>query len=320
MKKFFLLFSLAFCSHSIGAMDKPKATILAIPGQNGLGSEPEYIQNCFGDDVDVRKVKTPSLGIDFGQKFCMKHLSNAIKLEKNKNLVIHATSQGTATALNYLATMHKNRKNQNKEIKALILESAMISGNNAIEHTVQGDLMKMPFLTRLPFSYYWLPYCCKVLFPLYKPSGKQVIKSIKNLPKDIPVVIIHSKNDQQLPCEGAFALYYGLRSMGNNNVYIICKNYSEQHLNLLCPLPYYITQIIYKILHTHNIAINDAYPAIDNSIDLKQYQPNPDGFKGTHDDILNKELWHEKLWYLGFASCTAIISYILYKKLWIKKK
>ncbi|MFC1841544.1 hypothetical protein ACFLYA_00565 [Candidatus Dependentiae bacterium] len=294
--------------------------VFAIPGQNGLGSSPEYVKKCLGSNkISVKKVKTPSkiTEIDLGQKHCIKYLRNALASDKTNNVIIHATSQGTATALNYLATEDKGKK-----IKALILEAVLISGNDAIFHTLKGDL---PCFEYLPFSYYFLPYCAKVQFPCYRPTGIQVIKTLKQIPTDIPIIIIHSQNDRQLSYKGALALYYGLRANGNNNVYLLSQD-GRRHIEILDEKPEY-QKIVQSILKKHNVLPKSWYQFLlpkKNAIDLSLFQPNHnnDRFRKPYQNLVAKEKWHKRLWntvVLGGITGITALAYCCSKKLgWTK--
>lgn len=269
------------------SVSKVKLHVFAVPGQNGLGSDPEYIKGLLGENsVDVTPVATPLVSIDFGQSNCINMLKDAV--EKNsdsrRQSIIHATSQGTATALNYLAHVDKGR-----QIKALILEATLGSGNSAIHHTVSGPLMDLKKITDIPSSYYWLPYIAKAKFPLYSPSGKQAIKSIAQIPTHIPIIIVHSKNDPQLSYNDACALYYGLRMSGNKNVYFISKN-GRDHIEILSS--FRDKYIIQEILKKHELLANSE--SMDN-INLSDYQPDHKNFRTMYQQLLQKEKKHEQL-------------------------
>ncbi|MFC1842455.1 hypothetical protein ACFLYU_02240, partial [Candidatus Dependentiae bacterium] len=267
--------------------------VLAVPGQNGLGSEIDYVKRCLGNNkIDVTRVGTPKLRIDFGQNNCMKCLREALSSEKNEDdVIIHATSQGTATVLNYLSTNRRARR----RVKALILESVLISGNDAIKHTIKSGLMgPLKGVAKLPLSYYWLPYCAKFMFPFYWPGGKQVIKTLENFPNDIPVIIIHSRGDMQLSHRGALALYHGLRSNGNNNVYLI-DPHGDRHIQILSRRPG-ARKLVRDILARHNVIEQIGKPI--DPVDLVNLQPNhnDDRYSNPYDDLNNKERWHTRLW------------------------
>jgi len=168
----------------------------------------------------------------------------------------------------------------------------LISGNDAIQHTV-SDAMGMPWVTRLPLSYYWLPYGAKIFcFPHYSPAGTQVIKTLQDIPNDIPIIIIHSTQDFQLSHKGALALYHGLRANGNYNVYLIEK-WGSQHLNLL-ENDEQTKEVVQAILENHNL----KHVTHERAINLARYQPNhrERRFKKPYDDLNKKEAWHQRIW------------------------
>jgi hypothetical protein len=114
-----------------------------------------------------------------------------------------------------------------QKIKAVILEAALASGNSAIFHTATGRLMNMRWLNNIPGSYYVAPYFGAIACPGYRPSGQQPIWSVDNIQSNIPIIIIHSENDLQLPFYGACALYYRLRINGNDTEHAHCIIVSE---------------------------------------------------------------------------------------------
>jgi len=286
----------------------PDATlqVYAIPGQNGSGSEPEYVANLLGQNVaTIVPIETPSAP-DLGQERCIRYLRAVLSKNDSKNAIIHATSQGTATTLNYLANEDKG-----KCIKGLILEAPLATGNSAIIHTLNGPLKNKPVIANLPFSYYWVPYCAKASFPCYWPSGKQPIKSIDKIPTNIPIILIHSKNDPQLSYNDTCALYYGLRSHGNNNVYLISKD-GCNHLQIMQTEA--DKQLIRSILERHNVLPYSDSSEKREEINLTEYQPDHMQFKELYDSLINKERNHDCLRYagcvLGFSICLALFKVV----------
>ncbi len=282
--------------------------LFCIPGVNGRGSEAEYVRNLIGDaSLSCHAVPTPSLFPDLGQARCQSYLHDALqRTSHTDHVIIHATSQGTATALNYLLQVDKG-----KRIKALILEAPLVTGNSAIIHTIKGPLMNLPGLAALPFSYYWLPYCAKAQFPLYWPSGKQPIKAVNSTSdvSDIPIILIHSQDDPQLSYDDACALYHGLRKK-NNNVYLISKE-GRKHLNIIKDP--HEQEVIRTILQKHHLLENTAKQA-----DLTVYQPDPANFQKLYDELLLKEKKHLYVTCALLTVGAAVVCrqlYAFYKKL-----
>lgn len=283
-------------------MQKNTLQVYAIPGQNGLGSEEKYVEFLLGqNNADVIPVQTPQMTPDFGQRNCLSLLRKAIQpQQEGQDAIIHATSQGTATALNYIA--HENKDNH---IKALILEATLASGNSAIHHTVGGPLMRMDGVTKLPLSYYWLPYLAKGMFPFYWPAGKQAINGIDKIPTTMPVIIAHSKHDPQLAYNDACALYYGLREHGNNNTYFFQQE-GFRHIQILTAEN---AAVVRAILQKHGLLKNAKKQG--DGFDLTPYQPDHKQFKKQYDDLTGKEKNHVRMVYAGLCAAT----YYGYKKI-----
>ena len=86
----------------------------------------------------------------------------------------------------------------------------------------------------MPGIYHWAPYVANIVAGLsYKPSGQQAIDSIQQIPKSIPIVIVHSKDDPVTPYSGSKALYYARKcKAGAKNVYHISVD-GPNHTNIL---------------------------------------------------------------------------------------
>ncbi|QQR48716.1 hypothetical protein IPF37_04085 [bacterium] len=271
-----------FCSHLHGAANADYK-IFAIPGQNGLGSNQYYVAQQVGvspEKILMVDIPTAQETIDLGQDNCIKYLEDCYQNAnaKNSDYIIHATSQGTATALNFLAKHPEAQTN----LKALILEAPMASGNSAIIHNAH--------------QLAWLPdwivqstaprIAKKFIFPAYDPAGMQVIKSIAKLTnKKILIVLVHSTHDRCLPYQGACALYYGLKENGFENVYFITQQDSDTHVYILKD-----SSLILSILEKSNIV--PAQPWVVNDVDngnLTVHQPDHAKFKDDYKAIMANE-------------------------------
>lgn len=284
-------------------MEQSGLTVYAVPGQNGLGSSPEYIRALLQADknfpIEIISVSTPGFGKDLGQNNCIKALADSIqKLKRtHQHAIIHATSQGTATAINYLA--HTKDTNPENKIDGLVLEATLASGNSAVHHTFSNPFMGIPLLARIPFSYYWLPYAVKAFIPFYWPGGKQPIKSIEKLPNNLPIVIAHSRSDIRFSFNDACALYYGLRKKGNDNVYLLPFD-GRKHIEVIGESGGHAAQVLRAILTKHSLLQKEQ------NIDLSRLQPDPNQFKAHYDALVAREKWHNRIKYLLSAgACTA---------------
>ena len=297
-KMLFAVLIFACAGNIHGATQAPTATaplrVFAVPGQNGLGSGSDDVALNLnqGNTSSITAVATPTFPrIDLGQSCCVSHLAGASAKVKHDASLIHATSQGTATALRYAGS--------DSRVKGLVLESVMASGNSAIQHTVRETVA--PAIANLPLSYYWLPYVTKVLYPLYWPAGQQGIKSVENIPTTTPVVIVHSTRDFQLSHKDACAVYYRLRERGVP-AYLISPD-DSRHVDTIRAKERAAVQ---EILGSHGLI--PGRPS--GSADLSRYQPDHRPYKQFYQDLIAKERNHT---ILAYSTAMAVASGLAYK-------
>ena len=252
---------------------------IILPGQNGLGGE-DYEKN-FVINTPYKRYKT--LGnirkIDLGQKNCIRHFEEQLKADndaEDKKLIVCCVSQGTATFINWLAQLTKEEQSK---VKCIILEAVLGSVNNAINHTVEKMVSNK--IKYLPFARFWLPWIAKIgYFPAYNPSGKQPLSSAQNLPKNLPIIIMHATDDPQLPINDARELYLELRKQGNNNAYLI-EVPTYAHFNILDYDPEKQNKIkaIQTIYRKYNLPYNKNILPDDEESDIKKFQPSSNAIR-----------------------------------------
>jgi hypothetical protein len=274
----------------------PEYPVLCVPGQNELGSENWYVMSQLGrtDEASLHRVETPDTLIDFGQRFCQRHLTHAYKtpsftaqLSDTDGYIMHATSQGTQTSINWLA----NNPDKQPQLKALVLEAVMASANNAIAYNGVDHFLS-PHVARTIIPTFWT----------YNPWGMQAIKSVDKLQdKDTPIIIVHATGDMCLPYAGATAIYYQLKERGHNNVYFITKNNSIDHVNILDDRP----SLVQAILAHHNIIPHKNIPLIN----LDDFKPKHWQFHETYSYLRFVEWVHSAI----FWSACLYGGYKLYK-------
>lgn len=276
MKKNIFLFIALTSGYALAMESQPNTHLLVIPGQNGMGGQNvPTVLPYFSQHNRKHLIPTPLQNPDFGQTTCQNYLKEALDslkdtdvIHNNDHLILHGSSQGTATTINYAANNPKN-------IKALILESVMLTGNSAIFHTV--DNMMIPESCDLPdSSYYPLSYTAKVMYPSYSPTGEQPINNIDKLPNNLPIIILHDTQDFQLSFKDAQALYAYLTSVRQNeNVYLFAQESQRgEHINLLKENNTQEISAINTILQLHGLLPFDRDLKIINKIiNLEKYQP-----------------------------------------------
>ncbi|MES2252871.1 MAG: hypothetical protein V4482_04200 [Pseudomonadota bacterium] len=168
---FFFLINNSF-SCELEQVRDPSVQYVVITGQDGYGGtnlEESGIIHPYSS-AHQTFINTHNLIDDFGQKHCQdclkSHIDPIFFNEDIKKIVFHASSQGTASLLIYLANLVELDKVREEgkwgnKIGALILEAPMVSGNSAVYHFVSNHFKfgHIPFgalCHRLPYSYHWM--------------------------------------------------------------------------------------------------------------------------------------------------------------------
>ncbi len=128
--------------------------------------------------------------------------------------ILMGLSMGASTILNY-TSLHYT-----PDIKALVVESPF----DTLESIVRS---KAGIFSRFGT---WLIET--KVYPHYKPEGINPSRAINNLPKDLPILFIHSKADQLIPASCSWRLYKTLRSRGHKHVYLLELS-SGKHANYM---------------------------------------------------------------------------------------
>ena len=129
---------------------------------------------------------------------------------KNRNGVMVGVSRGAVASINYCA-LYKPQ-----HIKALIIESPFDHIDNAIAQRVKNSHCS------------WIPGINKVgsvVFPYFYPkhqkNGPQPINVIAELSKDLPILLVHSKQDKVTPVTCSHRLINILKQAGHQHVYFL---------------------------------------------------------------------------------------------------
>lgn len=291
--------------------------LVIVPGQNGeIGSSADRFSSCLQKDSRKRfSVSTPMVG-DFGQAKCMQRLYRVLSQESNvipkdMHSIFFLTSQGSATGINFFNDKAQGASAQVKKPIAIIVQSGMLSGNSAIYHTVTNIFV--PFVAYLPLSYYWLPYLAKIGFPFYCPGGDQPVFNVKNIPNNIPIIILHCTNDQQLSFEDAQGFYAELCRNGNKNVYFFEMPNSDGMINHFVRFDEQTKKDILTILKNHKIIPreDDLHDSFEDEVALRQPKVKQE-WQDHFDNVLKKE---KRVRYFGKFLTIAIIglsAYVLY--------
>lgn len=157
----------------------------------------------------------------FGQESELQILKNEYDAlcahEPNKDIVGIGLSRGGSIWINFLS-----KYNLDKKPKALILESPYSSMENLIHHMVHR-LLPLSYLSKN-----WQNRIEKIIHILlglgfinYNRNGRQPIECIDDVPKDIPILLICSKEDTTVNWNSTKNLYDALVESGHQKVHLV---------------------------------------------------------------------------------------------------
>lgn len=319
MNKKFIIFLLMYAS----VANTGQLQVLAVPGMNGVGAKPDYIQKILGQNARVHEVPTPGITLpksitrhvplssgpgfitaDLGGSLCMRHINKAYK-NINGPMIGFGASQGSA-GITKLAAHPTTR------LQAVIVEAVLASPSNAILHNAAN--MGFESLTKYAIARYALPYFAKFMFPFYWPFTQQPIQALHNIPKHIPIIIIHAQNDPETPYEDACAFYREacLQRLTEKNVYFI-RVPDFGHVNLMeddSSHDIKNREAIQRILKKHNVL-----PTASIEVgDLREYQPSYEeaAIVEHHRKLMAQVRNHNYIGYtLKSVTAAALIRYVL---------
>jgi fermentation-respiration switch protein FrsA (DUF1100 family) len=124
------------------------------------------------------------------------------------DIVLIGECRGTQTILKLASRKLPN-------IKALILESPMISVKGVTEHLANNYVR-------------WLPYGHKIayriltwIYPNYKEHEDDITTYLPQIPAELPILLIHTKNDKFVATSKVNKLIVDLHTSGHENVYYL---------------------------------------------------------------------------------------------------
>ncbi len=159
----------------------------------------------------------PALSIGYGADVSIFQTDLERVLESTANpLVLFGFSRGTATVLNTLARM--GDKKLTGRIKGVILLGAFASAGQVIDFRIKSNWL---------WRWAW-PVICHVMLGMYGPEAvnpdNAPIASVSDVPSNIPITIVASLADRDVPYASAVDLYEALRTAGKNAVLVTLKN------------------------------------------------------------------------------------------------
>lgn len=250
---------------------------------------PSYDNDTIKENIAILPGSCPPIA-NLSQSVCLWITEKFFARKKpTKNSLAIGYSMGGGRLINALG---RNKNNLADNLGMIILDSALISGNHAINKTCQLNFKNLPILKKLvPYlstsflPYSFCSYAAKFVFPMYSPGGLQphnLIENFRDFDKNKKIVFIHSERDPQVDYWGAVYAYFRLKEMEFTNLFFIDDTISSsEHVNSSNLKE--TTKAFLKALENNDweevnkrdTPSEDSEEIIDN---LKRYQPNWDHF------------------------------------------
>jgi predicted esterase len=192
-------------THSMDSADYPKSPHWIIP-------EP-FATFDFADAINDR-VEFHDDKVNLGQNLDMHTLIEAYEeLERSgdQDIVLVGVSRGAVTILNTVAL-----KKWDDRLKAIIVESPYDTLQNVAHH-----VLKQKYIGWIPGSNRLALKMLNTKFPMIDLNGIMPISCVKDIPKNLPIFLVHSRNDAVIPPQSSRALYIALVESGHTNVYYL---------------------------------------------------------------------------------------------------
>ena len=131
-----------------------------------------------------------------------------------KKIVIFGLSRGASVALNFMALYNP------PEVKALVLESPFDAVSTIIDN--QRKQLHLEWL-----SHDTGEYIMESIFRRYDRNGIRPIDMVSSIRKDLPVLIICSKEDSFTPWHSSMQLYQKFKEFGHSSVHLFVVDHGK---------------------------------------------------------------------------------------------
>ena len=140
------------------------------------------------------------------------HLANRFyrNINANDQVVLIGVSRGASSLINFMSWYKPT------SVQALILESPFDSADSIIR-----NIVNLAGLAWIPGSQCaGLALLCSI-FKKYNSKGLKPVESVKNIPVQLPILLICSLQDSLVPAWSTIILYSALVATGNKHVYLL---------------------------------------------------------------------------------------------------
>lgn len=157
--------------------------------------------------------------VNMAQKDDMNALWNAYEnlINEGDSVFFVGLSRGASTIITLMSTKDLDK------VKAVILESPF----SCLECVVESLVRRRLHLGWVPWLTATVNYLVPYVFRQYDKNGIKPIDVIQNLPKELPILIVCSKQDTLVPASSSIDLYELLRETGHDHAYLLVLDDGE---------------------------------------------------------------------------------------------
>lgn len=249
------IYAQEYCNHSYPQAD---TWILGTPlavfdFPDAKNDNVEYHQNKvnLGQETDIQAFKQA--------------YSKVCDALPDHGVVACGVSRGAVTILNCAAQLDN--------LRAIIVESPFDTLKSVVKNLLRN------------YKVHWVPFSTAIgmkialnKFPLIDYKGAFPIDHVDKLPKDLPIMLVHSRRDWVVQVNCSRRLYIKLLESNHTNVYYL-ELASGNHARLLCgPEGQLYHNIVHAFYKKHGLP-HDESSAKEGMPHLKHFQPTIDDIK-----------------------------------------
>lgn len=200
-----------------------------------------------------------------GQGPDIQAIANCINEKKidTSPFTLFGICRGGSAAINYIA------EHNPKNLKAVVVEASP-SNMPGLLHDKMAKIGISPTLDK---------YFFKLMFSAYPKNSIPPIQALQDIQnKDLPVLLLHSKEDKYIPFSQALDLYSSFKNSGFKNIHLVALN--GKHSKLLeQDKDAYLKTVHsfykkYGLMHNSNYAIDDINNLSNYDIDKATFELN----------------------------------------------
>ncbi len=205
-------------------------------------------------------------------------------IEQDEKTILFGVSRGAATVINYAATVGIKAKNN---IPAIILESPFDHIKSIVRNKLQSS--KLDYDSSVSLG----TLVVKALYPGYNRKGIHPIDVVAQLPRDIPIIFIHSQKDSLIPIESSLRLYKKLVEAGHQHAYFIETKHGA-HANILWSRHgYKYKNSVHAILKKYGLPCKNSF-AQDGAELLSELQPT---IEQVNEKLKISPPWYKRIYH-----------------------